>query len=176
MSKALSVRPAKDEHAEYYAKYTSRVADGNIVETLENQLQESLNLLQGISEEKANYRYAAEKWSIKEVLGHIIDGERIFAYRALRIARNDQTPLPGFEQDGYVDAGKFDARSLADLIEEFKCVRQASLFLFKNLDEVAWLRRGTASENEVTVRAMAYIIAGHELHHLNVLKEKYLEN
>ncbi|MEW6128277.1 MAG: DinB family protein [Acidobacteriota bacterium] len=174
MSKALSVRPATDEHAEYYARYTSLVADGNIVETLENQLASTLNFLKEISEEKANSRYAPDKWSIKEVLGHIIDGERIFAYRALRIARNDKTPLPGFEQDGYIEAGNFAARSFADLLEEFKCVRQASLFLFRNLDEAAWLRRGTASDNEVSVRALAYIIAGHELHHLSVIKEKYL--
>jgi hypothetical protein len=174
MSKTAFARPAQNEYAEYYEKYTSKVPDGNIVEILENQIASTVNLLRGLSEEKALYRYAPDKWSIKEVLGHIIDAERIFAYRALRIARNDQTPLPGFEQDGYVPAGNFDARTLADLLDEFECVRRSTLYLFRNLSDEAWSRRGTASENEVSVRALAYITAGHELHHLSVVKEKYL--
>ncbi len=174
MSKTAYARPAQDEYANYYEKYTSLVPDGNVVETLENQIASTTTLLRSLSEEKANFRYAPEKWSIKEVIGHIMDAERIFAYRALRIARNDQTPLPGFEQDGYIQAANFDARSLADLIDEFECVRRTSLFLFKNLNDEAWSRRGTASDNEVSVRALAYITAGHELHHLNVLRDKYL--
>ncbi len=174
MTQTAYARPAQDEHAPYYEKYTSRVPDGNIIETLENQIVETAKLLRSLSEEQAGFRYAPDKWSIKEVVGHLIDSERIFSYRALRIARNDKTPLSGFEQDGYVPAGNFDARSLSELLAEFECVRLATMFLFKNLDEPAWSRRGTASENEVSVRALAYIIAGHELHHVNVVKEKYL--
>ena len=174
MSQTAYARPAQDEHAPYYGKYTSLVPDGNVVEILEHQIAATVNLLRNLPEEKANYRYAPEKWSVKEVIGHLTDSERIFAYRALRIARNDQTPLASFEQDGYVPAGDFGARTIADLLDEFECVRRSTLFLFKNLNEEAWSRRGTASDNEVSVRALAYIIAGHELHHLNVLREKYL--
>jgi hypothetical protein len=174
MSQTAFARPAQDEHAPYYGKYTTLVPDGNIVDTLENQIASTLSLLRNLDEEKASFRYAPDKWSIKEVMGHIIDAERIFTYRALRIARNDQTPLPGFEQDGYVPAGNFDARPLSDLLAEFECVRRATLFLFNNLDDEAWSRRGTASDNEVSVRALAYITAGHELHHVNILRERYL--
>lgn len=174
MSQTAFARPAQDEHAPYYEKYTSLVPDGNIVEILKSQIATTLALLRNLDEEKANFRYAPDKWSIKEVLGHLIDAERIFTYRALRIARNDQTPLPGFEQDGYVPAGNFDARSLSDLLDEFACVRRASLYLFGNLSDEAWSRLGTASDNPVSVRALAYITAGHELHHLNIVRERYL--
>ena len=130
--------------------------------------------MRSIPSEKGDYRYAPGKWSIKELLGHVIDGERIFAYRALRFGRNDQTALNGFEQDDYVAAGAFDKRELSDLIDEFEEVRRATIHLFRGFDETAWTRRGVASENEVSVRALAYIIAGHELHHMGVLRERYL--
>jgi len=166
--------PEANEYAPFYARYVSLVPNGDILLTLEGQLSETLKLLRGITESQADSRYAPGKWSIKEVVGHITDTERIFAYRALRFARNDQTPLPGFEQDDYVRYAAFDKYRLSDLTREFELVRQANLLLFRNLDEAAWHRRGTASEREISVRALAYIIAGHELHHVGILKERYL--
>src|SRR5205085_154662 len=144
----------------YYGKYISLVADGDILAALNQQLDETLSLLGSISESQANFRYAPDKWSIKELVGHVIDAERIFSYRALRFARNDQTPIEGFEQDDYIRNASFDDYTLNDLASEFAHVRRASLSLFKHLDEEAWQRRGTASESEVSVRALAYIIAG----------------
>jgi len=125
------------------------------------------------SERDGNFRYAADKWTVKEVLGHVTDSERIFAYRALCIARADQTPLSGFEQDDYVRAGGFGERTLSDLVEEFALVRSATSAFFHSLGDDVWLRRGVANKNEVTVRALAFIIAGHELHHREILKERY---
>jgi len=167
-------RPEATEYAPYYGKYILLVPDGDILKTLEDQLGATGELLRGISEVQADSRYAPDKWSIKEVAGHIIDGERVFAYRALRFARGDGTPLPGFEQDDYVRHGSFDACMLSDLASEFEYVRQGTLSLFRHLDGEAWHRRGTASDAEVSVRALAYIIAGHELHHVRILKAKYL--
>lgn len=174
MSATAPARPGKDEYAPYYERYTSLVPEGDVVETLERQLGETLALLRTVDEERAGSRYAPGKWSVKEVVGHVIDGERIFAYRALRFARGDQTALPGFEQDDYIETANFDARTLQDLAEEFEHVRRSTLKLFRGLPEEAWLRRGTASESEVSVRALAHIIAGHEAHHVNILRERYL--
>ncbi|HVF27176.1 MAG TPA: DinB family protein [Pyrinomonadaceae bacterium] len=174
MTTSTIKRPEATEYAPYYGKYVSLVPDGDILKTLENQSGATGELLRGISEAQGDSRYAPDKWSIKEVVGHIIDGERVFAYRALRFARNDQTPLPGFEQDDYVRYGSFDACMLGDLASEFEYVRRGTLSLFRHLDGGAWLRRGTASDAEVSVRALAYIIAGHELHHVGILKTKYL--
>ena len=171
---AGSTRPTSGEYAEYYDRYISLVPEGDIVVTLEKQLDTTLALLGGIDESQANKRYAPDKWSIKELVGHVIDGERVFAYRALRFARNDQTPLSGFEQDDYVRSGGFDDRALADLAEEFEHVREANIILFGSLAPEAWSLRGPANEVEVSVRALVYIIAGHEAHHVTVLKTKYL--
>jgi hypothetical protein len=124
-------------------------------------------------EADGDYRYATGKWSVKESLGHLVDSERVFSYRALRIARNDQTPLAGFEQDDYVKYGPFGHSSLGSLLEEFTAVRKATVWLFRALDETAWGRRGVASDNQVTVRGLAYIIAGHELHHRRIFQQKY---
>ncbi|HMV48768.1 MAG TPA: DinB family protein [Blastocatellia bacterium] len=170
----MNTKPATNEYAPYYDKYVSVVPEGDIVGTLEQQLAATQSLLRDLPEERGTDRYAPDKWSIKELFGHIIDTERIMSYRALRIARGDATPLPGFEQDGYITHGNFNARSLSDLAAELETVRRATLFLFKNLSDEAWLRRGVASENEITVRALAYIIAGHELHHLEILRSRYL--
>jgi uncharacterized damage-inducible protein DinB len=174
MSAPAPARPGQDEYAPYYEKYVSLVPAGDVVETLERQAADTLALLRGVSEEKASSRYEEGKWSVKEVLGHITDGERIFAYRALRFARNDQTPLSGFEQDDYVRAADFDARTFASLVAEFESVRAATLTLLRSLDPEAWTRRGTASDNPVSVRALAHIIAGHELHHVGILRDRYL--
>ncbi len=167
-------KPETTEYAPYYGKYISLVADGDIVKTLENQIDATLQVLRGLSEEKGNHCYAPGKWSVKEVIGHLIDTERIFAYRALRIARNDKTPLPGFEQDDFVANADFDSARVADLADEFAAVRKANLSLFRRLSDEAWLRSGTASENGLSARAAAYIIAGHELYHLDILKTRYL--
>jgi hypothetical protein len=169
-------RPDATEYAPYYGKYVSLVADGDVVESLNRQLDESLALLGQIAEVQADFRYAPGKWSIKELVGHMIDTERIFSYRALRFARNDKTPLNGFEQDDYIRGASFDDYTLADLASEFAHVRRASLSLFKHLNEEAWNRTGTASDSHVSVRALAYIIAGHELHHMEILRSRYLQN
>jgi uncharacterized damage-inducible protein DinB len=166
-------RPQPGEYAPYYDRYIALVPGEDILTTLDQQRRQTMLLLSGRNEEDGNFRYAPEKWSAKEVLGHVCDSERVFAYRALRFSRGDSTPLAGFEQDDYVRNGPFANRSLEDLIEEFIAVRRATLSLLRNLDEVAWMRRGVANKNEVTVRALAYIIAGHELHHRRILQEKY---
>jgi hypothetical protein len=168
------VRPQPTEYAAFYETYIALVPGTDILAVLEAQRMLMTQLLGARSEREGNFRYAADKWTVKEVVGHIIDTERIFAYRALRISRNDKTPCEGFEQDDYVKNGNFNERTLVDLAEEFAQVRSASLALFLGLDGDAWQRRGTANKNEVTVRALAYITAGHELHHRRILEEKYL--
>ena len=173
-SPALAIgRPQAGEYAPYYERYISLVRGEDILSTLDEQRRQTVLLLSGRSEAEGDFRYAPEKWSAKEVLGHLMDTERIFAYRALRIARADATPIEGFEQDDYVRNGPFARRALGDMIEDYIAVRRATLSLLRNLDEVAWMRRGVANKNEVTVRALAYIIAGHELHHRRILEEKY---
>jgi uncharacterized damage-inducible protein DinB len=166
-------RPQPGEYAPYYERYISLVQGENILDTLDQQRRQTMLLLSCRDEEDGDFRYAPDKWSAKEVLGHVCDTERIFAYRALRIARADATPLEGFEQDDYVLNGPFAQRPLSDLVEDFIAVRRATLSLLRDLDETAWSRRGVANKNEVTVRALAYIIAGHELHHRRILEEKY---
>jgi hypothetical protein len=171
---ALTIaRPQPGEYAPYYDRYISLVPGEDILDTLDQQRRQTMMLLCGRDDEDGDFRYAPDKWSAKEVLGHVCDTERIFAYRALRISRGDATPLAGFEQDDYVRDGPFAQRPLADLVEDFIAVRRATLSLLRNLDEAAWMRRGIANKNEVTVRALAYIIAGHELHHRRILEEKY---
>lgn len=168
-------RPGADEYAPYYERYISRVPTGDLRGTLRAQLGTTLALLRGIGESKGDHRYGPNKWTIKEMIGHVIDTERIMAYRALRIGRGDTTPLPGFEQDPFVEHGNFGQRTLANLGEELEVVRRSTLILYQHLGEDALGRRGTASGHAVTPRALAWIIAGHELHHVEVLKTKYLE-
>src|SRR5271165_1857010 len=144
-------RPAPGDYAPYALQYISLISGDNILEALHSQLKQTVTLFAGRSERDGNFRYAPEKWTVKEVVGHVADTERIFAYRALRIARGDQTPLSGFEQDDYVRAAGFGARKLADVVEEYADVRQTSLALFRSLDEEAWQRHGVASNNRVTV-------------------------
>ncbi len=166
-------RPASDEYAPYYHTYISLITTDDVIGALESQRLQTSQLLTARSEREGNFRYAADKWSVKEVVGHLNDAERIFSYRALRISRGDATPLASFEQNDYIRAGNFGDRTLADLTEEFLAVRAATLMLFRSLNDQAWGRRGVASEKEVTTRALAYIIAGHELHHRNVLIDRY---
>jgi hypothetical protein len=166
-------RPQAGEYAPYYDRYISLIQGDDVLNTLDQQRREMMLLISCRDDEEGDFRYAPEKWSAKEVIGHVCDTERIFAYRALRISRADATPLEGFEQDDYVRNGPFAQRPLADLVEDFIAVRRATLSLLRNLDEAAWSRRGIANKNEVSVRALAYIIAGHELHHRRILEEKY---
>ncbi len=177
---AAYVRPQSGEYAPYYERYISLVhhneTPGNdILAAFDDQRRQVLLLLSGRTEADGDLRYAPEKWSLKEVLGHVNDTERIMSYRALRISRGDATPIEGYEQDDYVRNGPFARRPLADLVEDYIAVRRATISLFRNLDDAAWTRRGTAAGNEVTVRALAYIIAGHELHHRRIIEEKYLK-
>jgi len=166
-------RPQPGEYAPYYERYISLVQGEDILAILDQQRRQMMLLVSCRDDADGDFRYAPGKWSAKEVLGHICDTERVFAYRALRISRADATPLEGFEQDDYVRNGPFANRPLEDLVEDFIAVRRATLSLLRNLDEAAWERRGVANKNEVSVRGLAYIIAGHELHHRRILEEKY---
>lgn len=166
--------PLKNEYAEYHETYVSLVSETDIVAAMQAQLVEAEQLFAEITEEKSNYAYAQGKWTIKEVLGHLTDAERIFAYRALRISRADTTPIEGFEQDDYVENANFNLIKFTDLIEEFVLSRKANLILFNNLTEDAWLRTGTASDVTVSVRALAFMMVGHIRHHFNILRERYL--
>lgn len=165
--------PDASEYAPYYERYISLVKGEDIVDLLEKQAPETKALLQS-ADSKADFRYAPDKWTVKEVVGHVNDTERIMSYRALRIARGDKTPIEGFEQDDYVRDGNFGQRSLADLIAEFADIRRATVALFRSFDADSAARRGIANNNEVSARALGYIIAGHELHHRRILMEKYL--
>jgi hypothetical protein len=167
-------RPESNEYAPSYEAYVSKVSGADVVGTLERQGAETLALLRGLPEERGAHRYGADKWSVKQLVGHISDGERLFSYRALSIARGDRAPLPGMEQDVWMAGVDFDSRTLASLADEFESVRAATLHLLRHLTPEAWARRGVASDNEVTVRALAYIIAGHEAHHVGILRERYL--
>lgn len=166
-------RPAPNEYVPYYGRYIQLVGGDDALPPLERQLADSLALLSPLDDQRALHRYAEGKWSVKEVVGHLADGERIFCYRALRFGREDQTPLPGFEENDYVPAGRFDRRSLSDLLGEWKSVRAASVTLFRGFDEAALGRFGKANDAAITPRALAWIICGHELHHRAILRERY---
>jgi uncharacterized damage-inducible protein DinB len=165
-------KPQPEEHHEYYARYIKLVGD-DALGALRAQSASTPRLLSGLSEAQAMHRYAAGKWSVKEVVGHITDGERVFSYRALRIARADTTPLPGFDEEAWVPAAHFDRRPLPDLVADYQTVRAATVALFASLDEDALTRIGTANDQPVSVRALAHMIAGHELHHIGILRERY---
>jgi len=167
-------KPESSEFNPYYEKYISLITEPDLLGTLEKQPSELRSLFAGLEEEKGKYAYADGKWTIKEVLSHLIDGERIFAYRALRISRGDETPLPGFEQDGYIENSFANDRSFDDLLEEFSLQRNANVHMMKNLRDDGWKRIGTASESPVSVRALGFIMAGHIRHHINILKAQYL--
>ena len=167
-------RPKPTEAADYYFKYIDLITSDDIVPTIENQMGEMLRFLSGITEERSLHSYAPGKWTIREVLNHVNDGERVFSGRAFWFARGFNDALPSFEQDVAVEAAHANNTSWAELVEEFKNVRLATISLFKSLPEEAWDRTGVASDNAVSVRATAYIIAGHVAHHKRVLTEKYL--
>jgi uncharacterized damage-inducible protein DinB len=166
-------RPQTTEAASYYFNYIDLITSDEIVPAMESQMDETLQFLQGISEEQSLTSYAPGKWTIRELLNHVNDGERVFLGRAVWFARGFQDPLPSFEQDVAVQAANANQTPWSELVEEFRTVRLSTLSFFKHLPDEAWSRSGVASDNSVTVRAIAYIIAGHVAHHTQVLKEKY---
>jgi uncharacterized damage-inducible protein DinB len=166
--------PASDEFAPFYAPYVARVAHISApLDELVAQRARLLGFLSPLSDEQASFRYAPDKWSVKEMVGHLADAERIFAYRLLRIGRGDDTPLPGFGEDDYVRAASSDARAFADLLHEWAAVRDATVSLAAGMPGNAWPRRGTASGNGISARALLYITLGHVEHHRQVLEERY---
>jgi uncharacterized damage-inducible protein DinB len=167
-------RPAANEFAPYYGTYVNAMPDGDVVVALATQAEETFALLSGLSEEQAAFRYAPEKWTIRDLVQHLSDSERIFAYRALRFARGDQTSLPGFDQEPYAVTARADRRLLQDLATELRDIRRTTLALVHSFDEEMLARSGTASATTITVRALVWVIAGHERHHLKVLRERYL--
>ena len=166
-------RPAADESAPFYHGYIEKVPGEQVGEFLAAQLGEVERLLAPLDDAAARFRYAPDKWSVKEVLGHLCDSERIFAYRLLRIGRADVTPLPGFDENAYVPAADFDARPLAELLREFQAIRASTIALSEGLPSAGWERRGQASGKSITTRALAYIMVGHVTHHLGVLRDRY---
>ena len=173
MNTRIVGRPEPDEIPAHFVGYIQRVTELDPVMVCAAQIEETASVLHGLSDDDAMYRYARGKWSVKEVIGHLADVERIMAYRVLRIARGDTTPLPGFDENAYVPVAKFDARSLADLVGELRTTRAATLSLLRTFDTDAWRRRGTASGKPVSVRALAFMIPGHERHHLDILRTRY---
>lgn len=172
----MLVRPSVEEYATYYETYISLVPEGAVTDILAKQLEETTEFIAGLSEELANYRYAEGKWTLKEVIGHINDTERIMNYRLLRIARGDQTPLAGYDDEAYVAQASFSSLPFSLLLEDYAAVRRSTLTLLRGLPQEAWSREGVANNSKLTARALAYIIAGHELHHIRVIKERYLRS
>lgn len=167
-------RPEPNEYAEFYTGYVDSVPEGEILALLQSEHELTATLLRGLTPEQASHRYAEGKWSVKEVVGHVIDAERMFGYRAHCFARRDPAHLPGFEQTDYANNANADERTLAELVDELAAVRQSHIALFRGLDDASWSHRGIGSECEFTVRALAYIIVGHEAHHRRVIEERYI--
>ena len=167
-------RPEPSEYDPYYQKYIDLVPEQEILSPLENQMDELSELIRPVSEDRGAFAYDDGKWTTKELLSHLIDGERIFAYRVFRIARGDKTPIEGFEQDGYIENSHANRRSFAELIEEFTLLREANLMFFSNLDDDDWGRTGTANNVGITVRSLAWIMVGHIRHHMAILRSRYL--
>ncbi len=166
--------PEPDEYAEFYSIYIKLIPHDNVIKLLEDGRDQLQSLIKSLPEEKGNYSYADGKWSIKEVLGHMADVERVHSYRLFCFSRGETQSLPGFEQDDYVKAADYNKRSLKSLAEELLLLRNANLSLFKSFDEESLMRKGKANNYDFTVRALMFIIAGHELHHMKILKERYL--
>jgi hypothetical protein len=169
-----AMRPAVTDYAPFYARYIANVVEEDVLTALEAQSSETQRLLARLDDQRASYRYESGKWSVKELLGHVTDTERVMAYRALAFSRGETAALPGFDENLYVENGGFDSWTIGDLAEQYALVRRSSILLFRNLPEGAWEKRGRASDSPVTVLALACIIVGHERHHLKVLRERYL--
>jgi hypothetical protein len=168
------MRPAKGDYSEYYQQYIDLIKGDNILAILEENNKYAQNILNSFPQNRGDYKYAEGKWTVKEVVGHLMDVERIFCYRALSIARGEKKSLPGFDQDEYVRSGNFNNRQLFDLTYEYRLIRESSILLFRSFDQSVLQNRGISNGNEVTVLALMFMTAGHEKHHLNVLKEKYM--
>jgi uncharacterized damage-inducible protein DinB len=167
-------RPDRSEAADYYFRYIDQVAGDDINRVLDEQLAETRTLFRSISEDQSQHRYAADKWSVRQVVSHLSDTERLFVFRAFWFARGFESALPSFDQHLAAAAAEADRRSWRSVVEEFETVRAASVTFFRDLPEPAWGRRGTASDNPFTVRALPWLAAGHVTHHTNVLRERYL--
>ncbi len=167
--------PEPDEYFAYYGGYVSLVESGTLLQTLHLRLDEAGSFYASIDPGRSLFRYADGKWSIREVLGHIIDTERIMSYRALSFARGDANALPGMDQDEFMRFSNFDGRDWTGMIDEFLALRRANILMFENLPDEAWSRRGVASDHEISVRALGYIVAGHEIHHSRVVTDRYLD-
>jgi hypothetical protein len=167
-------RPLVSEYPDYYVPYVNQVPEGDLLSILKDNLVHTTALFEGISVENGHFRYAPGKWSIKEVLGHMADTERIMSYRLLCIGRGDQRPLPGFNEEDYIEGAIFDQLPLKNILEDFIAARKASITLIQTMSEEAWQRKGTANHLDITTRALAYILAGHAIHHGNIIKERYL--
>jgi len=165
--------PGPDEYAPSYADYVQRVPEHDVLAAAESQIDVLRAAFDAFPADRHGYRYAPGKWSVRELAGHLVDGERVFAYRALRFGRADTTPLAGFDEEPYVAHAASDARRLADIVEEFALLRRANLLLYRSLPAEAWSRRGVASDNPVSVRALVYITVGHPRHHLETLATRY---
>jgi uncharacterized damage-inducible protein DinB len=170
----LIARPLPGEFLPYYGRYIDLVPGDDLIGAMRSGMETTRRLLEPLGEERAQFRYAAGKWSVKEVLGHVMDTERVFVYRALRFARHDATPLPGFDENQWAPEAGHGARALGSLLDEHRAVRGATIAFFEELTEEQWGRAGTANNARMTVRAAAFVIAGHELHHQNILRERYL--
>ena len=173
MGKNGNLKPQTEEYSDYYGGYIELV-EGGVLEALESQIEDSMRILRKIQDNKADFRYEEGKWSIKEVVGHLVDTERVMAFRALSFARGDTSQIAGMDQDQYVSEARYDQCELSGLLSEFESLRKANVLFFRALPQEAWSRSGIASGNHVSVRALAYIIAGHELHHRNIIEERYL--
>ncbi|MGH9442741.1 MAG: DinB family protein [Thermoanaerobaculia bacterium] len=168
-------RPAESEYPPFHAGYVSLVPEEEILAVLTDQLRDTVAFLQQIPDSRAGFRYGAEKWSVAELVGHVIDAERVFGFRAFTFARGDEAPLPGFEQDPYARAARVEGVPLATLAREFGHVRRGHLLLFERLAPSDWLRTGVASGARISVRALGFVMAGHVRHHVSVLRDRYLE-
>jgi hypothetical protein len=175
MTHLLSGTPDPSEYPPYAADYVAHSSGRNVLDMLRTQIEETAALVHGLQPEMVDHRYAPGKWTIRQIIGHLGDGERVFSYRALRFSRGDGTPLAGFEENDYVAAAPFSRVPIEDLLSELESLRRGTIYLFQGLDEEALMRRGIANEKETTVRALAFIIAGHHDHHLEILRTRYLK-
>ena len=168
-----TTRPASNEHSPYYERYIAQVPDGDVLAALESQVRDTAKLLNGVDEKRSEFRYAPGKWTVREVVGHLSDCERVFAYRALTFARGDLTELPAFDENAWALGSNAGQRSIRDLVAEFASVRAATVAMFRGFSDADMTRSGVANKNPVSVRALAWIIAGHERHHVKILRERY---
>ncbi len=172
MTVATVTRPATSEYADYYGRYIDRVADGDILQILEKQISELTDVLNSVSEQQSGVLHGSYTWTIKQVVGHLIDVEKVFGYRAHRFACNDLRPILGMEQNDFVDGLDYESPLLSDMVVELKCSRRSNCYFFKRIPDLAWSLTGTADGNVISVRAIAYILVGHMIHHLEIVRKR----